>query len=148
MAYLNGSGIDRLDKVIATHEHADHVGGLVSVYESPIEVGTTYGSEYEPITAENFRSLAEEHNVYKTTTAFDSLNLNYEYTEMIFIHPYEGASGDIHYMNLVLNVEFNEFSALITGDAEKESENAMIDNASEYLPSDILKVGHYVILRK
>ncbi|RQD71117.1 MAG: MBL fold metallo-hydrolase, partial [Tindallia sp. MSAO_Bac2] len=117
VAYLNGLGIDRLDKVIATHEHADHVGGLVSVYESPIEVETTYGSEYEhdTITAENFRSLAEEHSVYKTATAFDTLNLDCEYTEMSFIHPYEGASGDIHYMNLALNVEFNEFSALITG---------------------------------
>ncbi|RQD72496.1 MAG: MBL fold metallo-hydrolase, partial [Tindallia sp. MSAO_Bac2] len=145
VVYLNNLEIDRLDKVIATHEHADHVGGLVSVYESPIEVGTTYGSQYEhdTITAENFRSLAEEHSVYETATAFDTLNLNCEYTEMSFIHPYEGAAGDIHYMNLVLNVEFNEFSALITGDAEKESENAMIDNASEYLSSDILKVGHH-----
>ncbi|RQD73760.1 MAG: MBL fold metallo-hydrolase, partial [Candidatus Syntrophonatronum acetioxidans] len=145
VSYLNALGVERLDKVVATHEHEDHIGGLISLYESPLEVETTYGSQYQhdTITAENFRDLAQEESNFITAAAFDTLNIDCEYTEMTFIHPYEGASGDIHYMNLVLNIEHQEVSALITGDAEEEAETAMMENASEYLPSDILKVGHH-----
>lgn len=147
VSYLKELGVDRLKKVVATHDHADHAGGLISVYESPIEVVTTYVSPYEhdTQTAEEFRTLAEAHSTLKTPSVLDTLNLKCEHIEATFMHPYTSAAGDIHYMNLVLNVAYEDFSALLTGDAEIESEQAMLDNheVRAYLPSEVLKVGHH-----
>jgi len=147
VSYLKDLGVDELKKVVATHEHADHVGGLISVYESPIEVITTYGSSYEhdTQTAEEFRALAKQHSTFKTPSALDALNLGCDHIEATFLHPYARAVGDLHYMNLVLNVEYNDFSVLLTGDAEIETEDSMRGNAPiyTYLPSQVLKVGHH-----
>ena len=99
VAYLNQLGVERLKKVVATHDHADHAGGLIPIYESPIEVVTTYASSYihDTITAQEFRSLANQHSTFKTATALDTLNLGCDCVEATFLHPYSGASGDIHF---------------------------------------------------
>ncbi len=59
VGYLQNLGIEELKKVVATHPHADHIGGLISVYESPIEVITTYDSGYphDTLTYEEYYSL-------------------------------------------------------------------------------------------
>jgi len=145
VSYLKTLDVDTLAKVVATHQHEDHIGGLISVYESSIEVEVTYDSGYDhdTITANEFASLAEAHSEFKTGRAFDVLTLDCVDTEITIIHPYSGAEGDIHYLNLVLNVEYNDVSVIITGDAEEEAELSMINNAAGYLPSEILQVGHH-----
>lgn len=146
VAYLNELGVDRIEKVIATHEHADHVGGLIAVYESPIEVGTTYTSKYEhdTIPAKEFRGLAKEHSRVEYPEALDTLNM--DSIDVTFLHPYEEADdSDIHYMNLVVNIQHGDFSVLLTGGAEAEVEKAILNNPDleEYVPSTILKAGHH-----
>lgn len=145
--YLNDQGITRLEKVIATHEHADHVGGLIEVYESNIEVDVTYSSTYDhnTNTAREFRRLAIEHSEYRNPEFKDILNLSCTDVEATFLHPYPRAEGDIHYMNLVLNVEYGHFSVLLMGDAEIATEKALVSNNEvfSYLPSQVLKVGHH-----
>ena len=46
LAVLRGEGITRLNGVILTHTHADHVGGLKALLESGIEIENIYTSKY------------------------------------------------------------------------------------------------------
>ena len=91
-----------------------------------VEAEVTYSSsyEYDAIVAGQFRSLADEHSEFKTAWANDTLNQYCDYTDMTFLHPYRGSVGGIHYIKLVLSVEYDEASAIITGDAQLDSESA------------------------
>lgn len=147
VSYLNRMGITKIDKVIATHQHNDHTGGMGRIYNN-FEVDVTYDSGYDlsTNTAKTYRDLAQEKSEFKIARAFDTLNIDCEDTTITFIHPYEGADGNIHYMNLVLHVQYKEFSALFMGDAEAQTENVLLDGneiENDYLPAQLLKVGHH-----
>ncbi len=58
------------------------------------------------------------------------------------IHPME-VMEDPNNSSIVLNVAFGEIEFLLTGDAEAEAEEIMLDVDTGILESQILKVGHH-----
>ena len=56
--------------------------------------------------------------------------------------PFIGDS-DLNNNSIVAKLIYNEFSMLLTGDAEKESEERMLKNYKAELKSSILKAGHH-----
>ncbi|WP_158212346.1 MBL fold metallo-hydrolase [Natranaerobius trueperi] len=140
--YIKDLGINEIDKVVASHPHSDHIGGLSDVYEQ-LDVNVTYGSGYEHDTEtfEEYYELATENSRFEIATKGDELDI--DCLDAKFLHPPENHTGEVHDVNLVLNVDFHGNSLLLTGDAEIPSEELMIQNNSEYLSSDILKVGHH-----
>ena len=59
--YLRRHGVRRLDWVVATHAHNDHMGGLITVLERvPVGEVWTNGREYDSWTARRFRAVAAE----------------------------------------------------------------------------------------
>ncbi|OWZ84115.1 stalk domain-containing protein [Natranaerobius trueperi] len=139
--YIKELDVDIIHKVVASHPHADHIGGLSEVYDK-FEVEVTYdsGVEHDTETYEEYYELANEKTDLQTAKKGDTLDV--ESVDAQFIHPPEDHEGDIHDLNLVLNIDYEDNSILLTGDAEKPSEEMMIENSQE-LPSEILKVGHH-----
>ena len=52
-------------------------------------------------------------------------------------------AADLNDSSVVLHVVFGQVSFLFTGDAERPSEQAMLREVADQLPSTILKVGHH-----
>jgi len=40
VAYLQTEGIEHIDVVVMSHGHADHIGGLIALFQSDISVGS------------------------------------------------------------------------------------------------------------
>ncbi len=140
--YIQNLGINQIEKVVATHPHADHIGGLSDIYKN-LEVAVTYDSGYEHDTEtyEEYYELANQESEFKIARKGDTLDI--ESLDAEFMHPPEGHTGEVHDLNLVLNADFEGQSILLTGDAEEPSEEMMIESVPEQLDSDILKVGHH-----
>lgn len=140
--YLKQFNIKKIDYLIGTHPHEDHIGGLPEVIRN-FEIGKVY----LPNKTNNTQIFEELLNEIKNK----DLKISQGKTGVKIID-----SGDLQFYmigpskeyqninnnSIVTNIIYKNFSTLITGDAEKEAETDMIKEGHN-LRSDILRVGHH-----
>ena len=143
--YLRRQNVKVLDLVIATHPHTDHIGGMPKVIEEfqinkllmpelKEEVIPTSRTYEKFLLAIKNKNIAPERPIPGTSfnvgeLIFDVLAPNKQY-------------DDVNNNSIVVKMTFKNTSFLFTGDAEKESENDMMNNNFN-LEADVLKVGHH-----
>lgn len=137
--YLWSRGIRRLDVVVATHAHEDHVGGLPSVLENFRPRELWVGANPQPALLEHAKALGMTIRQRHAEPAFD-----FSGTRLEILSPPDGfapaKSGNND--SLAFRVQFGARSFLLTGDMEKPMEGILLaDHAN--LRSDVLKVGHH-----
>lgn len=142
--YLNYLGIEKIDYVIATHPHEDHIGGLVEIINK-YDIGKVYMPNVIH-TTKVFEDLllAIQNKGKKITKAVAGNNiLNYEDLRMKIIAP-EAELNDSNFNNysIVVKLDYKKNSFLFTGDAESKSENIILDKEYD-IKSDVLKLGHH-----
>ncbi|TYL39097.1 MBL fold metallo-hydrolase [Natronococcus pandeyae] len=149
--YLEAQDVDRIDHLVATHAHADHIGGHAAVIEHFEEhrdgVGAAYdsGVVHTSATYDDYLDAVEEYEVRLfQVEEGDDLPLENGTAEATVLNPPEGDSGDgLHYNSVALAVEFGEFSYLTTGDAEQDAEQRLVDDWSDDLEADAYQAGHH-----
>ena len=144
--YLRRAGIERLDAVVLTHPHFDHLGGLVTILGNRrIAVGEVLdaGSRYPSDTYIGFlRAIRDwEEIAYRRPRPGDPLNWG-EGVEVRVLGPLEEYDNPNN-SSLVIKLTFGEVSFLFTGDAELQAEEAMIRKWGFGLRSTVLKAGHH-----
>ncbi|WP_334071842.1 MULTISPECIES: ComEC/Rec2 family competence protein [Paenibacillus] len=140
--YLREYGVERIDIVVGTHPDADHIGGLDAVIGHH-KVGAVYMPKIQANT-KTFESLLESirERGLKVKTAKAGLRLDWDdQVDVRLIGPVE-QSDDSNNMSAVMKVTFGETSFLLTGDAERESEKAMLASGAD-VQADVLLVGHH-----
>lgn len=140
--YLKKQGVSRLDYVIGTHPHSDHIGGLDDVIES-FEIGKVIMPKVTH-TTKTFEDviLAIKEKGLKITTPVvgDKYSLgNAEYT---ILGPSSESYNNFNDYSVILKLDYGKTSFMFTGDAEKKAEGEVID-LNEDINSDVLKVGHH-----
>lgn len=136
-------GVDRLDAVVLTHAHSDHMGGMFAVLSNfrPRElwVGSNPPTrEYEALLLEAAR-LGIEVRRFHAGDALDYGGMGVRVlAPSAAYQPGATAKNDD---SLVLRVAFRNTSALLEGDAEAASEAQMA--ALPAIHADLLKVGHH-----
>ena len=149
--YLDKHDIDRIDHLVATHAHADHIGGhdeIIAYYETERDgIGAAYDSGVAHTTAtyERYLDAIEEYDVELfEVQEGDELPLDDEQISGLVLNPPAGNSGtDLHYNSVAIAFEFGEFRYLTTGDAEADAEQRMIDDWSDELGADAYHAGHH-----
>lgn len=149
--YLDDHDIDRIDHLVATHAHADHIGGhdeIIELYEIERDgVGAAYdsGVASSSQTYERYLDAIEEHDVdLFEVEEGDELPIEDDQLSGTVLNPPEGDSGsDLHYNSVTIAFEFGEFRYLTTGDAESDAEQRMVDDWSEELEADAYHAGHH-----
>lgn len=141
--YLQDKGIRRLDYVIGTHPHADHIGGLDKVILN-FDIGEIYMPKVSH-TTKTFEDvlLAVKEKGYKVKTAKAGVNLDLgEGVKTQMIAPVSDTYSNINDYSAVIRLSYGEISFLFTGDAEKTSEYEMVDG-NYPVKATVLKVGHH-----
>lgn len=143
IAYLEDRNVEKLDVVVATHAHSDHIGGLRDVVAAyPVGRFVDSAQPHSTATYENLLSLIEEKEIpYTAAERGQTIALDPD-LEILVLNPAAEPLGDINQNSVVLKVTYNETSYLFVGDAEKPAEESMMEAGLD-LDADVLKVGHH-----
>ena len=143
--YLRDAGVRRLDYVVATHPHSDHIGGLVAVL-SQVDVGRVVMPDVTH-TTDTFRRFLEaiENRNIPVTIPEPGDVLRAGMIELAVIgppNPHPGPQDNLNNASIVLRLVHGRTSVLFTGDAEEELERWILDSGA-YISSSVLSVGHH-----
>lgn len=142
VAYLKRLNIDRLDYIICSHAHEDHVGGLSGAL-SVAAVGVIYAPEtvVESEAYNNFVKKAAEQNLQIMHPTHGCI-INLGSSSIQFLGPITENTDDVNNTSIMLKVTYGNTRFMFTGDAEYEEELNVIE-AGYDLSADVLKIGHH-----
>lgn len=146
LPYFEHLGVDRIDAVILSHPHADHIGGMPALIEG-IKIGSIYQSDYvyDSVLYRTVMNLAERENIpVYLPSAGDMIELDPS-MRIFVIGPEENVPKDRNPNNhsLSFKLVYGNTSILFSGDAEVEQERRMAERYGDFLKSDLFKVGHH-----
>lgn len=151
---LKDLGVEKIDYLVASHPHIDHIGGIPEVAEA-FPIGESYRSyvEYTTNTYDNYvaaleKSGAESHFL-KTGDVF-------QFGEQVQVEVL-GPGEDIQYPDgfpdnsteflnnnsLTLKFTYGESTALFGGDLYLPQERDYVEQYGEKLQSDLVKANHH-----
>lgn len=142
--YIKSLGYSRIDYLIATHPHADHIGGMLDVINN-FDIGCVYmpSAAATTKTYENFLSALIEKQI-QVSEARAGVNIIRGELSAELLAPSETDSDDLNNSSAVLKLSYGDNAFLFMGDAEKESEEAiMAAFDSGVIDSDVIKIGHH-----
>ena len=137
--YIKGLGYNKIDIIIATHPHADHIGGMVGVIKN-IDSRINYvpKAQSNTTTYMNFiTTIGIVHYAKAGVSLIDTPNL-----KVYFIAPNSDSYDELNNYSAVLKIVYKNNTYLFTGDAQTESENEMLAKGYD-IRANVLKVGHH-----
>lgn len=149
---LRNHGVKQVDLMVATHPHADHIGGMRKVFDNFrvkkfLDSGQTYGSAtYEKL----LREIQENKTPYIKAVRGQSIEIEpgvkfdvYGPPDPLFTDKDIGKDRSVQNANsVVLRLSYGTFAMLFTGDAEFETEDRLM-KAGANLKANVLKIGHH-----
>ena len=137
--FIKDKGITKLDYVIGTHPHEDHIGGLDDVINSDIEISNIYMPQIET-TTKTFEDVIDAiQNKGLSITSpkeGDTFNVGNASLEVMTDSILDEDNLNLSSITLLMQYGNNKF--LFMGDAEEENEET-----KDWPKVDLLKVGHH-----
>lgn len=145
-------GVDHIDLMVATHAHADHIGGADEVMRRT-KVTTVLDSRVPNSTKnyEDFLAAIEKTGAkYVAASPGQKFDLggNAALSVLAPIQPFftksqlRSGANEPNANSVVTRLDYGDFSMLLTGDAEMETEDRLMA-AGANIRARVLKVGHH-----
>lgn len=137
--YLKKIGITKIDLLIITHPHADHLAGCIPILKTikvldVLDNGemakTKIYQEYSNILKSIPKRAARTDDIF----TFGKMKIMVIHSDM--------NSSNVNDNSVVVKATFGNISFMMTGDCEKDCENEIL-NDSYSLYSQVLKAGHH-----
>ena len=138
--YIGDCGYSKIDYLVATHPHADHIGSMGYIVRN-MDIGSVYmpKAEANTKTYENLLESISDKGL-KITSAKAGLTIAEESDYIInVVAPVIIDESDLNNSSAVIKLTYKNNSFLFTGDAEKKELETITDDIS----ADVLKVGHH-----
>jgi len=149
--FLLSHWIGRLDLVVLSHPHPDHLNGLMAVLRH-LPVGQVWDGGQRVATAtylwfeEVLRDKRIPHKIYRAghkTSEFDPVQITVLHPPMALLRGSpRGYFSDVNSNSLVLAVRYGNVNLLLPGDIEDEAERLLLEREAD-LSAQVLKVPHH-----
>lgn len=141
--YLRYRGLNKIDIMLFSHNHADHIEGLTEIIPD-YKIGTLIMPPKEggnPMEARILELCRQKKIPVLEAAAGQQINLDENVLIEILNPPANDQSmGNNH--SLVLRIVFGETEWLLTGDAENEALDKMLERKRN-LRADLMKIPHH-----
>jgi beta-lactamase superfamily II metal-dependent hydrolase len=141
--YLKARGITKIDVLIATHPHADHIGGMSYIIDN-FDIGSIYMPKVST-TTKTYETLltAIKNKGLLINTAKAGVVINIDSALSVkLIAPISTSYNDLNQYSAVTKITYGSISFLFMGDAGSASEQEILNSRTD-LKADVLKVGHH-----
>jgi beta-lactamase superfamily II metal-dependent hydrolase len=150
LSTLQEHGLSHIDVLVATHPHADHIGGLIDVINN-VNVGQVLdsGQVHTTQTFEDFLNAIDTKQIpLKSVSEGDLINLDPTVKIDVLNPPASlpdstNNEAEFNDNSVVLKVTYGNFSALLSGDMEERNEARLVSKNATILDANVLKAGHH-----
>ncbi|GAE29668.1 MBL fold metallo-hydrolase [Alkalihalobacillus hemicellulosilyticus] len=139
--YLQANDIEHIDIMVGSHPHSDHIGQMDLILET-MDVSEVWMSG-DVTTSQTFLRVIEaveasdaDYHEPRAGEVYDVGPLEIE-----ILNP-DQLTGDVHEGSIGAMFTYGDTRFVLTGDAEKQTEEAMIKRGYD-LDADVLKLGHH-----
>jgi competence protein ComEC len=149
LATLRRLGVQRLDWVVDSHPHEDHIGGLIDVLAALpagqiLDAGYRYSS---PALVRYLRLIKERGYPFKKVEAGSTLDAEAG-VHLEFLTPpspyLQGTDSDPNNNSVVFRLTFGNVRLLFTGDMEEAERQWLYGQpTARWLPAEVLKAAHH-----
>lgn len=143
VAYLKTQQVKDIDVLVASHNDADHVGGLADVLNSGIPVlAVIYNGEPGTTTAyQDFVAAMSAHGLVPITA---TVGQNYAWGMISagVLNPQSPLLGDQNEDSVVLLIKYGQTRFLFPGDIGSGTEGTILAEGTP-IAADVLKVAHH-----
>ena len=140
-AYLERHGAKRLDYMVASHAHEDHIGGLSGALNyAKVDTALCPVTEYNSKVFQNLVKYLEGQGKSLTVPEpGDRFELGSAQVEILGpVQEYD----DTNDTSIVLRIDYGQTSFLFTGDMETGAEADLLDAGAD-VHATVLKAGHH-----
>jgi competence protein ComEC len=139
--YLRAVGVTRIDLMIGTHPHADHIGQMPSILRAfPVSEVWLSGDPHTSRTFERtLDAILGSGAGYREPRAGEVAEIGS--ARLLVVNP-ETRTGELHEDSIGVRIQYGRVGFLFTGDAEARAEQAMVRRGHD-LRAQILRVGHH-----
>lgn len=138
--YIKNLGISKIDYIVGTHPHTDHIGGLEEVINT-FDVGSIYMPKATS-TSKTYLDLLttiSDKGLSVKTAKSGVVILDEDNLKLEFIAPNSDSYSELNNYSAVLKLTYLDNTFLFMGDAETLSE----DEITSDVDADVIKVGHH-----
>lgn len=143
ISYLSKQNIQKLDYVVVTHPHEDHIGGMSEVIKK-----YKIDNFYAPRATTTTRSFSDmvtqlKKKGLKINSAYAGVSLDLGYgVSCTMLAPNSTSYKNLNDYSAVIKITYGNSRFLFMGDAQKLSESEILSNDLD-VSCDVLKVGHH-----
>lgn len=139
---LDERGITQIDVLVATHPHADHIGGMAEIIDD-YEIGCIYMPDMQSNskTYQNFMDTIDANQI-PIIEAYAGESFALGGAACTIVSPAKDADKDANNESVMLLLDYLDSEFLFTGDAEEWAEDQVL-SAGYNIDADVLKVAHH-----
>ena len=140
--HIAAKGYSKIDYIVATHPHNDHIGGMKYVTDC-FEIGSVYMPDAAG-TSDTYLSLLKAFkrlgtNVVKAEGGVEFAEGD---VKVEFLSPLRDEYEELNDYSAVVKITYHKKSFLFTGDAEELVETDILESGAD-IKAHVLKVGHH-----
>lgn len=138
--YLKNLNYQKIDYVIGTHPHTDHIGGLKDIINT-FEIGKIYMPKVVSTTKtyESLLMAIKDKNLKINTAKAGTSIIDTNALKINILAPNNSTYTELNNYSVVTKITYGTTKFLFMGDAEKLSENEI----KEDVTADVIKIGHH-----
>ena len=138
--YLKNLNYQKIDYVIGTHPHTDHIGGLKDIINT-FEIGKIYMPKVVSTTKtyESLLMAIKDKNLKINTAKAGTSIIDTNALKINILAPNNSTYTELNNYSVVTKITYGSTKFLFMGDAEKLSENEIKENVT----ADVIKIGHH-----